>query len=357
MPTARTSVSSSAFLIHEGHEGHEDDLHTTSSNLRELRGSGVSELISRPKVSALVVTYNHGRYIAEALDSIGAQTYDDYEVIVVDDGSSDGTPDLMRRWPWARYHYQQNQGPNAALNRALDMARGEYVAFLAADDTWAPDRLARQVPILDERPEVGLVYGDVMVVDQHGRPLRRFSQVYPPRGGDVAVELFVHYCFISSQTLLIRRSWFERLGGFWGPAPISDYLKWIEIAIYANVAYVDAVLGTYRRHQGNLTRANAGDLKYRSTLVGLRQLLDRHPAFAERLGPRVARRFSNVYFRNGVHHMLCGDAGTAQRLFGEALRRRPRYTAALAGLTSALLAPSLAARAIQTLYRWRVPYQ
>src|SRR5436853_7942285 len=152
MPTARTSVSSSAFLIHEGHEGHEDDLHTTSSNLRELRelrgfgvsdsafliheghegheddlhttssnlrelrelrGFGVSELISRPKVSALVVTYNHGRYIAEALDSIGAQTYDDYEVIVVDDGSSDGTPDLMRRWPRARYHYQQNQGPNA----------------------------------------------------------------------------------------------------------------------------------------------------------------------------------------------------------------------------------------------------
>src|SRR5438874_5545680 len=76
----------------------------------------------RPKVSALVVAYNHSRYIAEALDSIYAQTYGDYEVIVVDDGSSDGTPDLMKRWPRVRYHYQQNQGPNAALNRALELA-------------------------------------------------------------------------------------------------------------------------------------------------------------------------------------------------------------------------------------------
>jgi glycosyltransferase involved in cell wall biosynthesis len=309
-----------------------------------------------PKVSALVVTYNHGRYIDAALDSIYAQTYGDYEVIVVDDGSSDDTAARMSRWPQARYHYQQNQGPNAALNRALQLAQGEYVAFLAADDAWSPDRLARQVPILAERPSVGLVYGDALVADQDGRPLCRFNQVYPAHGGDVAAELFARYCFISSQTLLIRRSCFERLGDFWGPASISDYLKWIEIAIYYDVAYVDAVLGMYRRHQGNLTRANAGDLKYRSTLVGLAELLDRHPVLAERLGPRAARRFSNVYFRNGVNHMINGDAATARRLFGEALRRRPRYPAALAGLTSSLLAPTLAGRAAQALYRLRVPY-
>jgi glycosyltransferase involved in cell wall biosynthesis len=312
----------------------------------------------RPKVSALVVAYNHSRYIAEALDSIYAQTYGDYEVIVVDDGSSDSTPDLMKRWPRVRYHYQQNQGSNVALNRALELSRGEYVAFLAADDTWAADRLARQAPILDACPEVGLVYGDAMVVDENGRALCRFNQVYPPYGGDVAVELFARYCFISSQTLLIRRSCFDRVGGFWGPAAISDYLKWIEIAIYHDVVYVGGtVLGNYRRHQGNATRANAGDLKFRSTLVGLAQLLRRHPTFAERLGARADRRFSNVYFRNGVHHMIQGDAATARRLFGEALRRRPRYPAALAGLTSSLLAPTLTARAAQALYRWRVPYR
>jgi len=311
----------------------------------------------RPKVSALVVAYNHRRYIAEALDSIYAQTYGDYEVVVVDDGSSDGTADLMCRWPQARYHYQQNQGLNAALNRALQLAHGEYVAFLAADDTWAPDRLARQVPILEECPAVGLVYGDALVADQDGRPLCRFNQVYPPHGGDVAVELFARYCFISSQTLLIRWGCFDRLGGFWGPPAISDYLKWIEIAMYYDAVYVDAVLGMYRRHQGNLTRANAGDRKYRSTLAGLAELLDRHPAFAERLGPRAAHRFSNVYFRNGVNHMINGDSAMARRLFGEALRSRPRYPAALAGLASALLAPSLARRAAQALYRLRVPYR
>lgn len=310
-----------------------------------------------PKVSALVVTYNHGRYVAEAIESIYAQTYDDYELIVVDDGSTDDTAERMRRWPRVSYHYQPNQGPNAALNRALDLARGEYVAFLAADDAWMPDRLARQVPILDANPSVGLVYADALVADQDGRALCRFNQVYPAHSGDVAAELFARYCFISSQTLLIRRSCFERLGGFWGPAAISDYLKWIEIAIYYGVAYVDAPLGMYRRHQGNLTRANAGDYKYRSTLAGLADLLERHPDFADRMGPRVARRFSNVYFRNGVNHMLHGDAATARRLFGEALRRRPRYPAALAGLASSLIAPDLAGRAIGAMYRWRVPYR
>jgi glycosyltransferase involved in cell wall biosynthesis len=311
----------------------------------------------RPKVSALVVTYNQGRYIAEALESIYTQTYHDYEVVVVDDGSTDGTAELMQRWPQVRYYYQQNQGLNAVLSRLVDLARGEYVAFLAADDTWAPDRLEQQVPILDARPEVGLVYGDAMVVDEGGRPLCRFNDIYPPQQGNFAIELFTHYCFVSSQTLLIRRSCFAKLGGFWGPTALSDYLKWIEIGIYYDVVYVDAILGNYRRHQNNMTRANAGDFKYRSTLIGLAELLERHPAFAEQLGERVARRFSNVYFRNGVHHMIHGDAETARRLFGEALRQRPGYPAALAGLTSSLLAPAFAARAVHTLFRWRVPYQ
>lgn len=309
-----------------------------------------------PKVSALVVTYNHGRYIAEALGSIFAQTYTDYEVVVVDDGSSDGTSAMMGRWPQVRYYYQPNQGPNAALNRALALARGEYVAFLAADDTWLPERLARQVPILERCPQVGLVYGDALVVDEGGRPLCRFNEVYPARSGDVAVDLFAQYCFISSQTLLVRRSCFERLGGFWGPAAISDYLKWVEIALSSEVAYVDAVLGTYRRHQGNLTRANAGDLKYRSTLVGLRELLVRHPDFARRLGPCVVRRFSTIAFRNGVHHLMQGDAATARWLFGEAMWQRPGYVAASVGLLAALVAPRWAAWAVQALYRWRVPY-
>jgi glycosyltransferase involved in cell wall biosynthesis len=330
---------------------------SVSSGAASVRCCEANMPTASPKVSALVVTYNHARYIGAALDSIFAQTYPDYEVIVIDDGSIDGTPELIGRWPQVRYHYQQNQGLNAALNHALGLARGEYLALLAADDTWTPDRLARQVPILDARPELGLVYGDAMVIDEDGRPLCRFNEVYPVRKGDFATELFTHYCFVTAQALLVRRSCFERVGGFWGPTAISDYLKWIEIGIYNQAVYMDVVLGHYRRHQHNLTRANAGDFKYRSTLIGLAELLERHPAFAAQLGPRVDQRFSNIYFRNGVHHLMHGDATSAARLFGEALRRRPGYSAALAGLTSALLAPSIAARAMQMIYRWRVPYR
>jgi glycosyltransferase involved in cell wall biosynthesis len=311
----------------------------------------------RPKVSALVITYNHAHYIAEALNSIYAQTYKDYEVIVVDDGSTDGTPDVMWQWPTAQYHYQQNQGLNPALNRSIELSNGEYLAILAADDSWTPRRLERQVAILDSRPDIGMVYGDAMVVDEHGAPIRRFNEVYPVQPGDFAEELFTHYCFVSSQTLLIRRTVFEHLGGFWGPTAISDYLKWIEIGIYYNVLYVDEIMGNYRRHQNNMTRANAGDFKFRSTLIGLAELLEKHPTFAERLGERRSRRFSNVYFRNGVHHMINNDTTTARHLFGEALRRRPSYPAALAGLTASLIAPQISAQAAKALYNWRVPYR
>ncbi len=161
-----------------------------------------------PQVSALVVAYNHARYIDAALTSIFAQTHPDYEVIVIDDGSTDGTPELMQRWPQVRYVYQQNQGLNAALDHALALARGTYIALLAADDTWTPDRLARQVPILEAQPQVGLVYGDAMVIDEESRPIHRFNAVYPVRTGDFATELFTHYCFVTSQTLLVRRSCF-----------------------------------------------------------------------------------------------------------------------------------------------------
>lgn len=305
----------------------------------------------------MVVTYNHAHFIGDALDSIYAQSYRDFEVVVVDDGSTDATGEMMARWPEARYIYQQNRGLNGALNRGIEEARGEYIAILAADDTWTPDRLAREVPILDSRPEVGLVYADAMVVDEDGKPLVRFNKVYPPRPGEFSVALFSNYCFVPAQALLVRRSCFEHLGGFWGPTAISDYLKWIEIGLHYEVVYIDAILGHYRRHQRNLTRAFAGDFKFRSTLRGLEELLARYPEFAARLGARVEQRFASVYFRNGVHHLIHGEIAAARRLFGEALHRRPAYPAAIAGLAAALLAPHLSARAGRVLYDWRVPYR
>src|SRR5918996_212462 len=115
------------------------------------------------KVSVVIPTYNYGRYLPEAVESVLHQTFPDLEVIVVDDGSTDDTRELIGRFgDKVCYIYQRNQGLPAARNTGIRAARGEYVGFLDSDDLWLPGKLALQVPRLDSRQAVGLVYADAL---------------------------------------------------------------------------------------------------------------------------------------------------------------------------------------------------
>jgi len=108
-----------------------------------------------PLVSVIIPVYNGGRYLRAALESVFAQTYRPFEVIVVDDGSADDSGVIAQSFPEVRYIYQTNQGVAAARNNGLEAARGEYFAFLDQDDLWAPEKLKLQVEYLLSHPEVG----------------------------------------------------------------------------------------------------------------------------------------------------------------------------------------------------------
>src|SRR4051812_42423719 len=130
---------------------------------------------AEPLVTALMAAYNAEPFIAEALDSALAQDWpeDRLEIVVVDDGSTDGTAAVVRGYVdkhpgRVRLVQQQNGGPCAATNTALAHARGQWLGMLDADDAWPPDKLRVQGALLRERPEVGLVYGDMRVVDETG---------------------------------------------------------------------------------------------------------------------------------------------------------------------------------------------
>lgn len=112
----------------------------------------------KPRVSVLIPTYNYGRFLSAALDSVFAQTYTDYEVIILDDGSTDNTAQVAAAYPQAKYIYQENAGIAAARNRLLEEARGEFIAFLDADDMWLPEKLEKQVAHLDEHPDCSIVF-------------------------------------------------------------------------------------------------------------------------------------------------------------------------------------------------------
>ena len=159
-----------------------------------------------PLITCVVAVYNGDPYLADALDSILAQSYRPIDVLAVDDGSTDGTPDVLARYQGVRVLRQPNAGPAAARNRALEHARGEFVAFLDADDLWHPDKLAIQMARFDARPELGM---SVTMVQNFWAPeLReeearfRDHRLARPAAG------------YSTVALLARRTVFDTVGPF-----------------------------------------------------------------------------------------------------------------------------------------------
>ncbi|HEY5957340.1 MAG TPA: glycosyltransferase family A protein, partial [Polyangiaceae bacterium] len=124
-----------------------------------------------PKVTAVIPTYNRREYVQEAIDSIIAQTFRDYEIIVVDDGSTDGTREALpaRYGERIRYLWQTNQGESAARNHALSLAMGQYIAFLDSDDLWLPDKLTKQVALLEQRQDIGAAFCQAWIINEHGQ--------------------------------------------------------------------------------------------------------------------------------------------------------------------------------------------
>lgn len=215
-----------------------------------------------PLVSALVAAYNAEPFIAEALRSALDQDWPALEVIVVDDGSTDGTAAVVERLndPRIRLIRQENRGACGAVNTAFHAARGELLALLDADDVWPAGKLRAQSAVLAERPEVGLVYGDMTVIDGDGNVLDEsfLSDTRPPQGRCLAQMLESNDATASS--LLFRRS---------VAAPIPDgvpYTDWwfaVHAAERSEIAYLPEPRTLYRFHGGNLTLGTEGPARER----------------------------------------------------------------------------------------------
>ena len=126
------------------------------------------------KVTVVIPVYNGGRYLRESIDSVLAQTFHDYEIVCVDDGSTDDSPVLLQEYGQRlRVVRQENSGQSAARNVGVKLARGEYIAFLDQDDVWYPSKVQNQVAVLDAEPDVVLVHCNFDRIDERGRMLER----------------------------------------------------------------------------------------------------------------------------------------------------------------------------------------
>src|SRR3954447_16755698 len=215
-----------------------------------------------PLVSALVAAYNAEPYIAEALRSALDQDWPELEVIVVDDGSTDGTAAVVAGFadPRIRLIRQANAGAVGAVNTAFAAARGELLALLDADDAWPAGRLRAQWAVLEARPEVGLVYGDMTVIDAAGRVLHEsfLDGGAPPQGRCLAAMLESNDATASS--LLFRRSLAEPIPP---EVPYTDWWFAVRAAERSEIAYLPEPRTLYRFHGGNLTLGTEGPARER----------------------------------------------------------------------------------------------
>jgi O-antigen/teichoic acid export membrane protein/glycosyltransferase involved in cell wall biosynthesis len=226
-----------------------------------------------PAVSVVIATHNYGRYLRAALDSALGQTFRDTEIIIVDDGSTDDTAAVVR--PYGRnarvaYHQLDRRGQPRAKNFGIQMSRAPLVAFLDADDIWLPEKLERQVLLLDADPEVGMVYSRRLLMDEEGWELEyKQPQLYR---GWVLPRIFRNnfVCFSSS---VVRRSVFEAVGAFdEGIGLAIDYDLWLRVALHYRVDYVDAPLVRYRTGHASLSRQKCERIRTAQEIV--RRFLD-----------------------------------------------------------------------------------
>ena len=211
-----------------------------------------------PRVSVVMAVFNGERFVREAIESLQAQTLDGYELIVIDDGSTDATPRIVAALAVEddriRLHSQTNTGYPEALNVGLRLARGEHVAILDADDLAEPGRLERHLAYLDDHPEVGVVGGSLLLVTVDGRPF--YLATYPATAEEVRKALETD-CPMGHTATLARRAILEEVGGYRSAIPLAeDYDLWLRISERYPIVNLPDIVGRYRMHGANESHAD-----------------------------------------------------------------------------------------------------
>lgn len=224
-------------------------------------------------ISVIIPTYNRALFVKEAVDSVMGQTFKDWELVVVDDGSTDGTGALLVPYePRLRYIRSEHRGVSAARNLGIGVTSGEWVGFLDSDDLWLPEKLERQMEVLRRHPDTILCYTDEIWI-RNGRrvnPGRRHEK----HSGWI-FERCLPLCIISPSSALIRRTVFMELGGFDEDLPAcEDYELWLRITSQHPVIFLGERLIVKRGgHPDQLSKIHWGLDRFR--VVALARLLQR----------------------------------------------------------------------------------
>jgi GT2 family glycosyltransferase len=286
--------------------------------------------MTSPLVSVIVPAYNASQTIRETIDSILAQTLTDFELIIVDDGSTDDTAFIISGFTDERiqYFYQPNNERSAARNQGITLAKASYIAFIDADDLWLPGKLERQVALLKKKPELGLVYCDVFHFDGHtGENIFRYSQEAKLHHGRVAWQFLLNENFIQSPTPIVRKEVLQDVGLF-DPdlIPVEDWDMWFRIARKYPINFVNQPLARYRVCHYRVNELDSHHQRYLSTLRFLDKTCQKLLSEGHRQSiGLVQRAIALTNYRHGVILMRNREDIQAIEMFKSTVKGYPFY--------------------------------
>lgn len=274
-----------------------------------------------PKVSVILSTYNRSEFLPGAINSILSQTYKDFELIVVNDGSTDGTADVLERYrnhdKLVIIHNDANKGISYSFNKAIEEGTGDYIAFCGDDDRWHPEKLEIQVPVLDDLGEDYCgIYSKGRVVDGDRN---QTGTAGGPSKADRVYPRILLYCDIAPHpSVLLRRDHFEEVGGF-----DTNFLRgvdwdlWIRMAKQYRFKYLDETVLTIIRDDHNVSQQSDHERQVRD------QIREKYDDEFQKY-PEIRDNFDVLLNRNkGVHHLTNGDRRRALAHFWTAFRTKP----------------------------------
>jgi glycosyltransferase involved in cell wall biosynthesis len=298
------------------------------------------ENVSQPEFSVIIVAYNHAPYIKQTIDSVLTQSFDNFEIIIIDDGSTDNTKEIVSSFnqPRIKYIYQQNSGlPAEARNRGMSLSRGRYIALLDGDDFWDKEKLKKCKSVLDSMPDIDLVCHNEAIVHQ-GRVLRYTA--YGPYVEPMYERLlFDGNCLHTSAVVIRRKVFFEDEKHFSEDRrlfTIEDYEYWLRLSQSYKFYFLPEVLGNYRVTESGAF-LSSGEKNALNMLYLLESHFSRMSTKTKETLRRMKRRRSAVMCAAGRMQHHKNNFRECKKWYKNAIREYPLNYKAIIGYLAALL--------------------
>jgi glycosyltransferase involved in cell wall biosynthesis len=276
-----------------------------------------------PKVSVIINCYNGEKYLKEALDSVYAQSYEDWEIIFWNNASTDNSEKVAKGYnsKLKLYKASKTSPLGEARNLAVEKAQGSIIAFLDCDDIWLPDKLEKQIPYFDDH-KIAVVFSDTVIFDWKGNKNLHFGGSIPPQGNVLESILFNN--FTNFSTVVIRSSVFKKDHNWFDPTirQIEDADLLMRIAIKWNFAYCPYVLSNYRVHRGSTTFSNLKLINKEEVMI-FDKFKKEHPDLAAQYSELCMNR---IHYNHAMIQWMLGNNSYSRKIMSVILFRSMKYS-------------------------------